>query len=293
MWDLWLYVSGLTCFVFAFYCFMNDQLFRAVVACVVPTIAFGYAFMISERKRQAKKKAEAEKDEEAKWKNEEKKFQRQTLPPEVEEMLAGVGLTGKQPTGGPFKQTVASYALREADKNCGRSAWGVEGIAEAIKDSSEKEEKADQIYWLTQIYHLTQIRFNWPFVLNSKYDQKKGERFFGDKDHLEPKLQLAAFRFSDLEPALVQLLEELAKRHGLPLERAIGIALAFLKERIITIEILAGRNAGGQGGIQPGRLEKDYNLPHGAAVDLKQKAIKLAEAANKRPNKSPARARKA
>ena len=53
---------------------------------------------------------------------------------------------------------------------------------------------------------------------------------------------------------------------------------AFFHDDITTLTILAGRNAGRGGGIQPNRLEKDYGITNGKAVDLKQKAIARASA---------------
>ena len=65
------------------------------------------------------------------------------------------------------------------------------------------------------------------------------------------------------------------------------IGEAFYRNGITTITILAGRNAGGGGGIQPSKLQKAYGIPEGTAIDLKQKAIALVP----RPARSPARAR--
>ena len=105
-----------------------------------------------------------------------------------------------------------------------------------------------------------------------------------------------------MDPALVRLLDQLSLfdrqacrygwfhhetntwRYGIKGET---VGEAFYRDGITTITILAGRNAGGGGGIQPARLEKDYNLPKGTAIDLKQKAILLLP----RPARSPARAR--
>ena len=107
-----------------------------------------------------------------------------------------------------------------------------------------------------------------------------------------------------MDPALVRLLDQLSLfdrqacrygwfhhetntwRYGITGKETVGEA--FYRDGITTITILAGRNAGGGGGIQPARLEKDYGIPAGTAVDLKQKAIALVPA---RPARSPARAR--
>ena len=67
------------------------------------------------------------------------------------------------------------------------------------------------------------------------------------------------------------------------------VATKLFVDGITTVTILAGRNAGGGGGIQPQRLERDYGIAPGVAVALKQRAI----ASLPRPNRSPARARAA
>lgn len=118
-------------------------------------------------------------------------------------------------------------------------------------------------------------------------------RFLLDDERLEDevyneaeRLAMAALR-RKLEPALVQLLEEF----GL-LDQ---VGFAFFEDGIVSVAILAGRNAGpGGGGIQPHSLVKDFNLRHGVAIDLKRKAIQLEKAVRKatecgRPACSPPR----
>lgn len=82
-----------------------------------------------------------------------------------------------------------------------------------------------------------------------------------------------------MDPALVQLLEEL---HLFDM-----VGTRFVEHGITTLTILAGRNAGHGGGIQPQKLERYYSIPPGVAIDLKQKAIARAP----RPARSPARVR--
>ncbi len=64
------------------------------------------------------------------------------------------------------------------------------------------------------------------------------------------------------------------------------VAEAFIRDGITTLVILAGRQAGNGGGIQPQRLERDYGIPPGLSIDLKQRAIGRV----KRPARSPSRA---
>ncbi len=94
----------------------------------------------------------------------------------------------------------------------------------------------------------------------------------------EREREVAAAR-DEMEPALVQLLDELC------LFDLVGVQ--FLRDGITTITILAGRNAGHGGGIQPQKLESRYLIKPGVAIDLKQKAI----ARVPRPARSPARVR--
>ena len=91
-----------------------------------------------------------------------------------------------------------------------------------------------------------------------------------------------------MDPDLVSLLDELNLFDRI-VTGNVTVGEKFYRDGIKTITILAGRNAGGGGGIQPQRLEKEYNIPAGVAVDLKQKAI----ARLQRPTRSPARARPA
>jgi len=93
---------------------------------------------------------------------------------------------------------------------------------------------------------------------------------------------------AEMDPDLVSLLDELNLFDWRTYcDETVGEA--FYRIGIKTLTILAGRNAGGGGGIQPQKLEKEYNVPAGVAVDLKQKAI----ARLQRPARSPARARPA
>jgi hypothetical protein len=77
----------------------------------------------------------------------------------------------------------------------------------------------------------------------------------------------------------VQLLEELGLFDN--------VGVHFVYDGITTLTILAGRNAGHGGGIQPQKLENSYGIAPGVAIDLKQKAIARAP----RPARSPARVR--
>lgn len=91
---------------------------------------------------------------------------------------------------------------------------------------------------------------------------------------------------SEMDPDLVSLLDELNLFDRMThYDETLGEA--FYRIGIKTLTILAGRNAGGGGGIQPQKLEKEYRVPVGVAVDLKQKAI----ARLQRPARSPARVR--
>ena len=93
---------------------------------------------------------------------------------------------------------------------------------------------------------------------------------------------------AEMDPDLVSLLDELHLFDWMThYDETVGEA--FYRIGIKTLTILAGRNAGGGGGIQPQKLEKEYNIPAGVAVDLKQKAI----ARLQRPARSPARVRPA
>ena len=93
---------------------------------------------------------------------------------------------------------------------------------------------------------------------------------------------------AEMDPDLVSLLDELNLFDRMThYDETLGEA--FYRIGIKTITILAGRNAGGGGGIQPQKLEKEYRVPAGVAVDLKQKAI----ARLQRPARSPARVRPA
>ena len=86
---------------------------------------------------------------------------------------------------------------------------------------------------------------------------------------------------ADMDKCLVRLLKKMKLFDHL--------ANRFHSAGITTLAILAGRHAGGSGGIQPARLEREYGLRHGDAVKLKQAAIALVKA---RPARSPARARR-
>ena len=93
---------------------------------------------------------------------------------------------------------------------------------------------------------------------------------------------------AEMDPDLVSLLDELHLFDWMThYDETVGEA--FYRIGIKTLTILAGRNAGGGGGIQPQKLEKEYRVPAGVAVDLKQKAI----ARLQRPARSPARVRPA
>ena len=89
---------------------------------------------------------------------------------------------------------------------------------------------------------------------------------------------MAAAR-NKMDRGLVQLLDELR------LFDLVGVR--FVEDGITTLTILAGRNAGHGGGIQPQKLERNYCISPGVAIDLKQKAIARAP----RPARSPARVR--
>ena len=86
---------------------------------------------------------------------------------------------------------------------------------------------------------------------------------------------------ANMDKGLVRLLDKM--------ELFYHLADRFHSNGITTLAILAGRHAGGSGGIQPARLEREYGLRHGDAVKLKQAAIALVKA---RPARSPARGRR-
>lgn len=112
-----------------------------------------------------------------------------------------------------------------------------------------------------------------------------------ERAEAERKQQKAEWRTrirAEMDPDLVSLLDEL-NIFDWTVCYGQTVGEKFYHKGIKTITILAGRNAGGGGGIQPQKLEKEYNIPAGVAVDLKQKAI----ARLQRPARSPARVRPA
>ena len=170
-------------------------------------------------------------------------------------------------------------AIKEAEDKARKEEW---------EKKNEERAAANRERWAAE---LARKEAEAEAIRQQREEARAAQREAYKRALAEAKQKRAEWRTkirAEMEPDLVSLLDELNLFDWMTYDDE-TVGEAFYRIGIKTITILAGRNAGGGGGIQPQKLEKEYNVPAGVAVDLKQKAI----ARLQRPARSPARARPA